>query len=248
MKLTGNVPTDLNCTYSLNYLVRRERGIAPPPEVAKLGFDARAGWSWKWHDTPEGRAFFQTVPHWFVKLAPDGSFRVSGVPPGDYDLAVAVYAKPEGCLVEPLARAVARITVAGGDVTVPDVAAPVVPTPAVGDAPAVAFRRADGSAGSLADFRGKPVVVAFWASWCSACKKHLPDVKKLAERTTVVGLSLDDDEAAWKAALADMPGTQGRLTGGEVGVSSVPVYWLLDAAGKIVAKSYDPDEIAGKLK
>ena len=39
--LTGNVPADLDCTYSLNYLVRREPGITPPPAIAGLGFDVR---------------------------------------------------------------------------------------------------------------------------------------------------------------------------------------------------------------
>jgi hypothetical protein len=44
VKLTGRVPADLDCAFSLNYLVRREPGITPPPEIAALGFDARAGW------------------------------------------------------------------------------------------------------------------------------------------------------------------------------------------------------------
>ena len=90
------MPADLDCTFSLNYLVRREAGIAAPPAIARLGFDARNGWRETWSQTLEGRAYFSTLRHWFVKLAPDGTFRVSGVPPGDYDLAVAVYARPSG--------------------------------------------------------------------------------------------------------------------------------------------------------
>jgi hypothetical protein len=95
-KLTGSVPSDLECTYSLNYLVRREPGISPPPEIARLGFDVRKGWSQNWIKTPEGLGFLSTLKHWFVKLAPDGSFRISGVPAGEYDLALAIYAKPDG--------------------------------------------------------------------------------------------------------------------------------------------------------
>ena len=41
--LTGKVPADLDCTYSLNHLVRREPGITPPPEIDGLGFDVRQG-------------------------------------------------------------------------------------------------------------------------------------------------------------------------------------------------------------
>jgi RNA polymerase sigma factor (sigma-70 family) len=96
VKLTGSVPSDLECTYSLNYLIRREPGISPPPEIAKLGFDIRKGWRERWQKTQEGLAYQNTLRHWFVKLAPDGSFRISGVPPGEYDLAIAVYAKPDG--------------------------------------------------------------------------------------------------------------------------------------------------------
>jgi len=115
VRLTGKVPPDLDCTYSLNHLVQRAAGIAPPPAIAALGFDARNGWRDTWSQTIEGRGYLSTLRHWFVKLAPDGAFRVSGVPPGEYDLAFEIYAKPSGCLVDPLARKVARVTVAAGD-------------------------------------------------------------------------------------------------------------------------------------
>ena len=258
--LTGKVPADLNCTYSINYLVPRERGITPPPEIAALGFDARNGWRGAWIKTTEGLAYFSTLRHWSVKLAPDGTFRISGVPPGDYDLAVEVYAKPSGCLVDPLARKVVRVKVtaadaARGELALPEIAATVEPVPAVGDTPALAFHRADGAAGSLADNRGRYTVVHFWASWCGPCKQQLPALRRLQERyaakgLAVLSLALDDDSAAWQAALKklDLPWTQGRLDAAEdAGVSSVPEYWLLDADGKIVSKVYDPDELAATI-
>jgi hypothetical protein len=96
VKLTGKVPADLDCNYSINYLVERAPGIAPPSEIARLGFDARKGWRDAWLKSEEGLAYLNTLRHWFVKLAPDGAFRISGVPPGEYDLALAVYAKPDG--------------------------------------------------------------------------------------------------------------------------------------------------------
>ena len=72
--LKGNVPADLDCNYSLSYLIRREPGITPPPEIAKLGFDVKRGWRDAWSDSREGLAYLSTLPYWFVKLAPDGAF------------------------------------------------------------------------------------------------------------------------------------------------------------------------------
>jgi RNA polymerase sigma factor (sigma-70 family) len=259
VKLTGMVPADLDCTYSLNYLVRRQPGIAPPPEVAAAGFNVRRGWSDAWTMSQEGLAYLSTLRHWFVKLAPDGSFRVSGVPPGEYDLAVAVYAKPSGCLVEPLARQVAGVNVsaadaARGELAVPEIDATVVPVPTVGDKPALTFHRSDGAAGTLADLRGKYVLVHFWASWCGPCKQSLPAVRRLhgqyaGRGLTTLGLSVDEDAAAWQEAVKrlDLPWSQGRCKAGDAGVGSVPVYWLLDSMGKIVAKGYDTDEISKAL-
>jgi thiol-disulfide isomerase/thioredoxin len=120
----------------------------------------------------------------------------------------------------------------------------------------LSFTRADGKSGTLADGRGKYTVVHFWASWCGLCKKHLPALKKLqgefaARGLAVLSLSLDDDTTTWQTALKglELPWSQGRLgTESTSGVSGVPAYWLLDSAGKIVAKADHPDELAPILE
>jgi thiol-disulfide isomerase/thioredoxin len=153
-----------------------------------------------------------------------------------------------------------RVTVsqqdaARGKLAVPEVAASVVPITKVGDLPALAFRRADGVAGALEDTRGRYTVVHFWASWCVPCKRQLPALRRLHEQFAarglrVLSLSLDEDQTAWQAALAqlELPWPQGRpAEAAATGVSSVPAYWLLDPAGKLLAKVNDPDQLAPML-
>ena len=80
----------------------------------------------------------------------------------------------------------------------PEIAAEVVPVPAVGDVPVLAFQRAENTGGTLSDYRGRYLVVHFWASWCGPCKQQLPALRRLHERfaprgLAALGLSLDDD-------------------------------------------------------
>ncbi len=144
VKLVGDIPSGLDCHWSINYLIRREPEVKPPDSISQLGFDIRNGWQPKWLATHEGQAYLTTLQHWHVQLAPDGTFRIDGVAPGDYDLAVQVYAKPDGCMVDPLAKKVERVTVTTddlkrGELTLPDISAPVVPVPVTGDVPKLNF-------------------------------------------------------------------------------------------------------------
>jgi len=142
-----------------------------------------------------------------------------------------------------------------GALAVPEIAAEVVPIPLIGDTLALSYQRPDGSAGALNESRGKFTVVHYWASWCTPCKQQLPALRQVHEKfadrgLATVGISVDTDAAAWQGVLKklNLPWPQGRLaTAGESGVSSVPAYWLLDPAGKIVAKVYDTDELAKQL-
>jgi thiol-disulfide isomerase/thioredoxin len=180
------------------------------------------------------------------------------VPPGEYDLAIAVYAKPRGVDLEDLrAQKVVRVTVtaedvARGELTLPEITAPVVPSPAVGDVPALSFERADNTTGSLADFHGRWTVVQFWASWCNRSTQELPALRQLQERfaarkLNLLGLSLEENRSAWEEALKrlDLSWPRGRVAadGGGVGAPFLPEYWLLDPAGKIVAKVHQIDEL-----
>jgi thiol-disulfide isomerase/thioredoxin len=73
---------------------------------------------------------------------------------------------------------------------------PFVRAPRPVAAPEIAFRSPEGKELSLADFRGKVVVVNFWATWCAPCVEEMPALDRLhaalsPERIEVVAISVD---------------------------------------------------------
>jgi len=75
--------------------------------------------------------------------------------------------------------------------------------------PAPAFTITDGSQTvSLSDYRGRIVILNFWATWCAPCVEELPTLVALAERDpqiTVLAVSTDDDAAAYARFLSEHP-------------------------------------------
>jgi len=71
-------------------------------------------------------------------------------------------------------------------------------------APAHSFVGADGNPANLRAFRGRPVLVNLWATWCGPCVKELPTLDALAKTgVTVVALSQDSDDAKVRKFLTD---------------------------------------------
>ncbi|MGI4021782.1 MAG: redoxin domain-containing protein [Janthinobacterium lividum] len=116
---------------------------------------------------------------------------------------------------------------------------------------------------SLSSFKGKYVLVDFWASWCGPCRQENPNVVKVynqykAKNFTVLGVSLDKQEgkAAWLQAIKDDGLTWNHVSdlkfwNNEVaalyGVRSIPGNFLIDPNGKIVAKDLRGDDLEQTL-
>lgn len=102
---------------------------------------------------------------------------------------------------------------------------------------------------SLSDLRGSVVLIDFWASWCGPCRKENPNVVRLYEKYksagfTVLSVSLDDNEANWKAAIerdklswpnhvSDLK-KWGNAAARLYQVSGIPFTVLVDREGKVI--------------
>jgi peroxiredoxin len=115
---------------------------------------------------------------------------------------------------------------------------------------------------SLSSFRGKYVLIDFWASWCRPCRIENPTVVKAynqykSKNFTVLGVSLDRAKDPWIKAIADDNLTWTHVSdlkfwANEVAqkykVESIPQNFLLDPNGKIIAKNLRGEELLRKLQ
>lgn len=99
---------------------------------------------------------------------------------------------------------------------------------------------------SLDDYKGKVVLIDFWATWCGPCVREIPHVKEAYEKHhtkgfDVIGISLDRSRGALESYIKEkeMPWTQhfdeGGLIASSYGVTGIPTVYLLDAKGNIAA-------------
>lgn len=116
-------------------------------------------------------------------------------------------------------------------------------------APEISLPNTKDSVINLSSFKGKVVLVDFWASWCGPCRAANPSVVSLYNKYKgkgfeVFGVSIDSKKAAWLKAIKQdkIKYTQVNDTDGWYskvavawGVEAIPASFLLDKTGKIIA-------------
>jgi peroxiredoxin len=107
----------------------------------------------------------------------------------------------------------------------------------------------------LSDYRGKVVLLNFWATWCPPCREEMPVFSRWqralnAKGLQVIGVSMDDDVASVKEFLTahpvSYPVVMGDVKLAETygGVLGLPLSYLLDTKGRIVARYQGEADLA----
>ncbi|HLP78994.1 MAG TPA: TlpA disulfide reductase family protein [Candidatus Paceibacterota bacterium] len=110
---------------------------------------------------------------------------------------------------------------------------------------------------SIANYKGKVVLIDFWATWCGPCVGELPNViatyeKHHSEGFEIIGISLDQDRAkltsfiekkkmTWQQYF-DGNGWENKLAQ-KYGIQSIPATFLLDGEGKIIGKDLRGEDL-----
>ena len=128
-------------------------------------------------------------------------------------------------------------------------------------APDFTAKTPEGVSVSLKQSLGKVTVIDFWASWCGPCRKENPSVVAMynelhSKGLNIVGVSLDDDAAEWKKAIAKDKITWTQISNLkkwkdpiaiQYNIEQIPTTFLLDKTGKIIAKDLRGAELKAKV-
>jgi peroxiredoxin len=255
--------------YGINYLIALKDGIPVPKELCDFKDTWQDGWSEAWTASREGQLYMDTLYKYSVKLNSDGTFCIEGIPRGKYQLVLCIYDAPEGagCLVNPVATALVDVDVPkvckDDKLDIGNVVVDLCGTLKDGDpAPLFKVKTLDGKIVKLQDYRGKVVLLNFWATWCGPCVAELPTLKKIHadfsenDRFEMISLSLDSSidpvrRMVQQKGLNWIQGYLGNWSQTELPsqytVSYLPAVIIIGPDGKIVSQKVAESQIREQI-
>lgn len=104
-----------------------------------------------------------------------------------------------------------------------------------------------GKSKKISEFRGKPLIINVWASWCSPCRSEMASIQRLSQRDgrrkfNVIGISTDDDINAAASFIKESKLTfdnyidNNLLLENMLGANTIPLTILVDAHGRVIRK------------
>lgn len=247
-----------------------------PENYSKMSRDERRAWSEEYRKTEDYRRYeearrkaYENRPVWKYPVATDGHFEVKGMKPGRYNVIPLIphhaasgkelSGKSWGSAFRQVVITEDRLSIDVGDMKLKlkNVLMP-------GDmAPEWSAKGIDGRAIKSSDFKGKYVVLDFWATWCGPCIAEIPNLAKAHEEfrddpVAVIGLSIDDNMELPKEFLQKQPSSylqaylgewhDNETTTRDFGIESVPSIWLIGPDGRVIARDLGGRNITSKIR
>jgi peroxiredoxin len=113
-------------------------------------------------------------------------------------------------------------------------------------APPLVLQEMTGKTVDLASYRGKPVLINFWATWCDTCRVEMPDLQALHQRLdgkgpVILGVSMDENLAAVAPFVKENKITfpilySDRTVSAAYAVRGLPAAYLIDPEGRIARR------------